>query len=278
MPRFITCLLFVTLVCNTNSLRADKPFPAHRIADNLYYVGSADLAVYLITTPQGHLLINSGFPETVPLIEASVTALGFNITDVKIILASHAHADHVAGHARLQQRTGAEVFVMRGDHAVIAAGGQGQYLYVDTRWPPCPVDRVLADGDDITLGGITVTAHLTPGHTRGCTTWACQTTDAGKDYNVVIIGSPNVNPGYQLVENNTYPQIANDFAHTFTVLKKLPCDIFLGAHGAYYGMDEKYRQRDAREGNPFFDPDGYATYVASKEKAYRAELARQQTK
>src|SRR5262245_57760754 len=217
-----------------------EPFPAHKVVGNVYYVGSKDLATYLITTPEGHVLINSGFERTVPLIQKSVESLGFKMTDVKILLASHAHSDHVAGHAALQKLTGAKVFVMRGDDDVIANGGKGQYMYTTSRWEACKVDRVLKDGDMVELGGVNLTARLTPGHTRGCNTWTWVAEDGGKKYNVVVIGSPNVNPGFQLVANKDYPEIAADFAKTFAVLKSLPCDVFLGAHGSYYGMVEKY--------------------------------------
>ncbi len=262
------------LLCAVASAQ-EKPFPAHKVVGNVYYVGSEALATYLIATPEGHILINSGFEETVPIIKASVESLGFKMTDVKILLASHAHADHVAGHAKLRELTGAKVFVMRGDHEVIASGGQGQYLYRDSRWEPCKVDRVLDDGDEVTLGGTTLVAHRTPGHTRGCTTWAWQVTEGDKKYDVVVIGSPNVNPGYRLVDNKDYPNIADDFARTFAVLKKLPCDVFLGAHGNYYGMHAKYEQVKTADKNPFIDPDGYKTYVAEKEQAYLKTLAKQ---
>jgi metallo-beta-lactamase class B len=253
-----------------------EPMPAHRIIGNVYYVGSKDLATYLITTPAGHILINSGFERTVPLIRKSVESLGFKMTDVKILLASHAHSDHVAGHARLKEITGAQAFVMRGDDTVIATGGKGQYFYTTARWAPCKVDRVLNDNDTVTLGGVTLTAHLTPGHTRGCTTWTWQVQDASKTYNIVVIGSPNVNAGYRLVNNADYPKIAADYEKTFAVLKSLPCDIFLGAHGAYYGMLEKYdRLKAGAPVNPFIDPDGYRAYIADREKAFREMLAAQ---
>jgi len=255
---------------------SEEAFPAHRVIGNVYYVGSKDLATYLIATPEGHILINSGFEETVPLIRDSVESLGFKMRDVKVLLASHAHSDHVAGHAALKERTGAKVHVLRGDDAVIASGGKGQYLYGGDRWKPCAVDRVLEDGDSVTLGGVTLVARRTPGHTRGCTTWTWKVEDGGKRYDVVVIGSPNVNPGYQLVNNADYPEIADDFATTFQVLKALPCDVFLGAHGAYYGMAEKH-QRAVKDPstNPFIDPEGYRAYVAQKETAFRETLARQ---
>jgi len=255
-----------------------EPFPAHKIVGNVYYVGSKDLATYFITTPEGHILINSGFDRTVPLIQASVESLGFKMTDVKILLASHAHSDHVAGHALLQKTTGAKVYVMRGDDQVVASGGKGQYMYTTSRWDPCKVDRVLKDRDEVKLGGVTLVARSTPGHTRGCTTWAWRVEDGGKKFDVVVIGSPNVNPGFQLVNNKDYPEIADDFAKTFDVLKSLPCDVFLGAHGGYYGMVERHALLKKSKTNPFVNPDGYKDYVALKERAFRKTLAEQQAK
>ena len=247
----------------------NEPFPPHRIADNLYYVGSKGLSTYLITTTQGHILINSSFERTVPIIRANVEKLGLQLRDVKTLLASHAHGDHMEGHALLQKLTGARVYVMRGDDQVIAKGGGGA-------WKPCKVDRTLQDGEKVTLGDATLTAVLTPGHTRGCTTWTMQAKDAGKTYQVVIVGSPNVNPGYVLVGNSAYPEIADDFARTFRVLKALPCDIFLGAHGNYYDMEAKYaRLQNGEKTNPFVDPAGYRAYIEEREKFYRQKLAEQ---
>jgi metallo-beta-lactamase class B len=266
--------LFAGLILSS-STAADEPFPAHRIVDNVYYVGSRELASFLITTPEGHILINSGFEKTVPMIQAAVESLGFKMRDIKILLASHAHSDHVAGHALAKELTGAKVYVMRGDDEVIATGGKGQYLYED-RWKPCAVDRVLEDGDEVKLGGMILTARRTPGHTRGCTTWTWPFTTGNRTAHAVVIGSPNVNQGYQLVNNPDYPEIAADFARTFEILKSLPCDVFLGAHGSYYGMIEK--DRLARAGavvNPFFDAPGYRRFVEQKEKAFLETMAGQ---
>ena len=274
MPRRSIYLLSLAVFFCTQ-VSADEAFPAHRIVGNVYYVGSKALAIYLITTPDGHILINSGFEETVPLIRRSVESLGFTIGDVKILLESHAHSDHVAGHALLKELTGADVYVMRGDHSVIASGGQGQYLYVDSRWKVCQVDRVLDDGDKVKLGGVTLVARLTPGHTGGCTTWTWDVACGEKLHHVVVIGSPNVNPGFRLVGNKDYPRIADDFKKTFAVLKALPCDIFLGAHGAYYGMLEKHARLKTDKVNPFIDPAGYSAYVEEKERAFRKTLADQ---
>lgn len=272
-------LLALLVICaGAGWLAADEPFPAHRVAGNLYYVGSRDLASYLIVTKEGHLLINSGFEETVPLIRVAVESLGYKLKDVKYLLASHAHNDHVAGHALMQELTGADVLVMDGDDSVIKNGGLGQYLYTDHRWDPCPVAKVLKDGEKVTLGDTTLIAQKTPGHTRGCTTWRCQILDGDRKLNAVVIGSPNVNPGYQLVNNKDYPGIADDYAQTFRVLKELPCDLFLGAHGEYYGMRAKYEKlKSLQPGdkNPFIDPEGYRDYIESKEKNYRRILAEQ---
>lgn len=252
----------------------NDPFPPHRIADNLYYVGSKGLASYLVTTTDGHILINSSFDRTVPLIRASIEKLGYKFSDVKILLGSHAHSDHMEGNALVRKLTGAQVYVMQGDEKVIANGGKGQYKY-DARWAPCKVDRVLHDGDKVTLGAATLTARRTPGHTPGCTTWTLEARDNGKTYDVVIVGSPNVNTGYQLVNNAAYPEIAKDFAETFRVLKSLRCDIFLGAHGNYYGLDAKYPKLKPGATNPFVDPDGYRAYITEREQHYLKVLKEQ---
>ena len=253
----------------------DEPFPPHRIADNLYYVGSAGLSSYLITSPKGHMLINASFDRTVSLIRASVEKLGFKFTDVKIILTNHAHNDHVAGTALLKELTGAKVYVMEGDDKVVASGGQGQYKYTDT-WKPVKVDKVLKDGQTVEIGGSKLRAHLTPGHTRGNTTWTMETTDQGKKLNAVIIGSPNVNPGFELVNNKTYPEMAADYARTFRVLKALQCDLFLGAHGEYYDMAKKYKKLKPGVANPFIDPAGYREYISEREQYYLYTLEKQQ--
>ena len=253
----------------------DELFPPHRIADNLYYVGSKGLSTYLITSSKGHIIINPSFERTVPIIRASVEKLGFKFSDVKIILSSHAHDDHVGGTALLQELTGAKVYVMEGDDKVVSSGGKGQYLY-KADWKPCKVDKVLKDGEEITLGEAKLRAHLTPGHTPGNTTWTMQVTDQGGKLNAVIIGSPNVNRGYQLVKNLSYPEIAADFARTFRVLKALQCDIFLGAHGEYYGMAEKHKRLKPGSPNPFIDPAGYKEYVAEREQFYLYTLEMQQ--
>jgi metallo-beta-lactamase class B len=277
--RFLLTLTVALATAGTVNAQSDwdEPFPPHRIADDLYYVGSKGLASYLVTTAQGHVLINSGFDRTVPILRGNMETLGFKFSDIKILLGSHAHSDHMAGNALVRELTGAQVAVMKGDDQVIASGGQGQYLYKEG-WKPCVVDRVLQDGDIVSLGDVKLTARLTPGHTRGCTTWVFQVKDAGRVRNVVIVGSPNVNPGYELITNRDYPEIADDYAKTFRLLRTLPCDIFLGAHGNYYGMEAKYdRLQREPTTNPFVDPDGYKAYVENRAKSFQ-ETRREQRK
>jgi len=255
-----------------------EPFPPFKIAGNLYYVGSKGLANYLITTPQGHILINSDLEANVPMIRESVEKLGFKFADIKILLISHAHWDHDAGSAAIKKATGAQYMVMDADVPVVESGGKTDFFYANSPsslYPPTKVDHVLHDGEEVKLGDAVLVAHLTPGHTKGCTTWTMKVQDGGKTYDVVIVGSPNVNEGYRLVEKPSYPQIASDFEKTFKVLKSLPCDIFLGAHGAYYDLDAKYARLKAGALTPFIDPEGYKRYVADREQAFRKELARQ---
>ena len=255
-----------------------EPFPPFRIAGNLYYVGSRGLATYLVTTPQGHILINSDLEANVPMIRASVEKLGFKFGDVRILLISHAHWDHDAGSAKIKELTGATYMVMDADVPVVESGGKTDFQYGNdpkSRYPVAKVDRTLHDGDEVRLGDTVLVAHLTPGHTKGCTTWTMTVRDATNTYDVVIIGSPNVNPGYKLVNNPQYAQIAADYERMFRVLKSLPCDIFLGAHGAYFDMETKYGRVKELGAAAFVDPDGYRNFVTSKEQAFRAELEKQ---
>jgi metallo-beta-lactamase class B len=253
--------------------------PPFRIAGNLYYVGSEDLAAYLVVTPKGNILINSNLESSPALIKKSVEALGFKFSDTKILLISHGHYDHCAGSAEVKRETGAKYEVMAPDVPVVESGGHNDFHYAadKTLWfPPAKVDRVLHDGDTVSLGGTVLTAHLTAGHTRGTTTWALNEQENGRTLHVVIVGSPNVNPGYKLVGNKTYPQIAADYRHEFEVLKSLPCDVFLGAHGMYFDLLEKYERFKAGDKNAFIDPDGYKAYIADREQAFEAELKKQQ--
>jgi metallo-beta-lactamase class B len=276
----VVCSLAAAPARAQNTAGWTDPFPPFRIAGNLYYVGSKALASYLVTTPKGLILINSDLEANVPLLQDSIAKLGFKITDVKVLLISHAHWDHDAGSAAIKKLSGASYMVMDADVPVVESGGKTDFQYSskpEWLYPPTKVDRVLHDGDKVELGGTTLVAHLTPGHTKGCTTWTMKVSDGGKTLDAVIIGSPNVNPGYKLVGNALYPKIAEDYERMFRVLKALPCDLFLGAHGAYFGMEDKVAKQKPGAPNPFIDPEGYKKFVADKEAEFRAELAKQTT-
>jgi metallo-beta-lactamase class B len=282
----LVLLLIITLIVAANNAPAPvqndwtEPFPAFRIAGNLYYVGSKGLAAYLVTTPEGHILINSNMEANVPMIRASMESLGFKFNDVKILLISHAHWDHCAGSATIKRLTGAKYMVMQEDVEAIESGGKTDFQYgndPDAVFAPVKVDRALHDGDEVKLGGATLTARLTPGHTRGCTTWTMKVNDGAKQRDVVIVGSPNVNPGYKLVGNTVYPRITEDYEKTFRVLKSLPVDYFLGAHGSYFGLEEKFVKLKAGSGEAFIDPAGYKSYVADREEAFLKELKKQKS-
>jgi len=243
-----------------------KPFPPHKVIGNVYFVGTVNLGSYLITTPEGHILVNTDFEETVPVIRAAVEKLGFKFTDIKIILGSHAHGDHMEGDAMAKEMSGARVMAMEQDVPALKKmmpGGK-----------PHPVDRVLHDGEEVKLGGSVLTAHLTAGHTKGCTTWSMKATEAGKSYDVVIVCSVGWNPGYVLVNNKDYPQIADDYVRSFATLRKLPCDVFLASHIAFYDLESKYPKL-GKGPNPFIDHAGYLAYIDLKEKQFYEEFERQ---
>jgi metallo-beta-lactamase class B len=241
-------------------------FPPHQIIGNIYYVGTASLASFLIRTPDGLILINSDYEKVVPTIRKSVEQLGFQFKDIKILLGSHAHADHMEGDAMVKELTGAQVMAMAEDVPALEKMQPGG--------KPHPIDRVLHDGDTVTLGGTTLVAHLTPGHTRGCTSWSLKAREGGKTYDVVIIGSIGVNPGYKLVDNTDVPQIAEEYRRSFRVLRSLPCDVPLGSHPAMYRMAEKYAKL-GHGSNPFIDPAGYQTEIGINEGAFQLRYDQQ---
>ncbi|HUI81764.1 MAG TPA: subclass B3 metallo-beta-lactamase [Bryobacteraceae bacterium] len=234
-------------------------FPPHKIIGNLYYVGTEALGSFLISTPDGLILINSDYEGVVPVIRKSVEQLGYKFTDIKILLGSHAHADHMEGDALVKELTGARVMAMAEDVPALEKMRPGG--------KPHPMDQVLHDGDQVTLGGTTLVAHLTPGHTRGCTSWSMKMHDGGKSYDVVIIGSMGVNPGYKLVNNPEVPQIADEYQRGFKLLRSLPCDIPLGSHPAMFRLAEKYAKL-GKGPNPYIDPQGYLTELDIEQGAF----------
>jgi metallo-beta-lactamase class B len=252
---------------------AIKPF---KIIGNVYYVGMSDQTSYLITTPQGNFLIDQTWESSVPQIRKSIEQLGFKMKDIKYLLNAHAHSDHVDGLAAMKEITGGKVLVMDGDVDAIKNGGEpgspaGQFH-------PARIDQTLHDGDQVKLGSTTMVAHLTPGHTAGCTSWSTVAEENGKKYNVMFICSMGVNPGTILVNNPTYPNIAKDYEKGFAALKALPCDIFLSSHGNQFGLADRIeRMQQNPSVNPFIDPQGYKDYIVKYETAFRTELKKQQS-
>jgi len=281
--RFATSFLVLLLIAtngfsqgkqapNVAGIDWNKPFPPHNVAGNLYFVGSEQLGSFLITTPAGHILINTDFEETVPVIRTAVEQLGFKFTDIKIILGSHAHPDHMSGDAMVKELTGARVMAMAEDVPALSKLTPGGKPHV--------IDRVLKDGDTVELGGMTLTAHLTPGHTKGCTTWTFKVQEPSRSsdvpprvLDVVVVGSVSLNAAV-LVGNKDYPQIQDDYVHSFQVLKGLHADVFVASHTGMYQMAEKYARREKApfRANPFIDPEGYREHVESAEKAFYARV------
>lgn len=275
---FIALMLLGNGFCFSYPL--PNPFPPFQIAGNLYYVGTDDLASYLIVTPEGNILINSDLEANVPMIKTSIEKLGFKFSDTKILLISHAHYDHAAGSQLIKQQTQAQYRVMDADVPEIESGGRSDFVYGNDPsmyFSPTKVDTVLHDGDQVKLGGTVLTAHLTAGHTKGCTTWTVPVKDRSKIYQVVIVGSLSVNPGYKLIDNKAYPTIAADYENSIKLLKSLPADIFLGAHASMFDLKKKYAALNTSAVNTFIDPIGYQQYIAQAENAFYAELKKQES-
>jgi metallo-beta-lactamase class B len=274
----LVSLCFVAPVAAQRNEAWTRPFPPFQLIGNVYWVGTYDLSTYLITTDQGHILVNTGFTETVPQIEAGVEQLGFDFDDVKILLATHAHFDHVAGLAELKRLTGAQVMVSAADAVLLEDGGKSDFRFGDddaTHFEPVRADRRLEDGDTITLGGVTLTAHHHPGHTKGATSFTLTVRESGRDYRVVIANMGSINPGVTVSGMPKYPTIAADYARTFAAQKALPVDVFLASHAAQFRMHEKYQPGDVYDPERFVDPEGYRAAVERLEGLYLEQLARE---
>jgi len=255
-----------------------RPFPPFRLLGNIYWVGSYDLSTYLITTPQGHILINTGVGDTAKQIKASVEQLGFKITDTKILTATHGHFDHVAGMADLKKMTGAKLVISENDKELLETGGKADFRFGDTpgaRFEPVKVDQTFKDGDTIALGGTVLTAHLHPGHTKGATSFTVNVPEGGKTYRVIIANMGSINPGVTVSGMPKYPGIAQDYAHTFLAQKDMKIDVWLASHAAQFGMHDKYKPGDPYNPERFVDPAGFLRSVQRLEKAYLDQLARE---
>lgn len=254
-----------------------RPFPAHRIIGNVYYVGTYDLACFLITTPAGNILINTGTKGSAPMIAASIESLGFKVTDTKILLTTQAHEDHVAGMAEMKQLSGAKMFATVGDTPELEDGGKSDYLFTDARfmYTPVKVDRKLKDREKISLGGVDLIVYSHPGHTRGSSSYALTVAENGRNYKVLIANMGSINPGTILVGNKKYPQISDDYALTFREQKKLECDVFLSSHAGQYGLHDKWKPGQAYSPDTFVDQKGYKAAVARAEASYLEYLSKE---
>jgi metallo-beta-lactamase class B len=292
MRTFRHCLaLFVVLLTAATSRAQIKPewttpLPPFQIADNLYYVGSQDLGAFLLTTPKGNILINANLESSPPQIKASIEKLGFLYADTKILLNGQAHFDHMGGAAEVLRETHARNMVMDGDVSVVESGGRTDFLAATgslKTYPPAHVDRILHDGDTVTLGNVTLTAHKTAGHTRGCTTWTFRVHMPGdtptKLRNVVIVGGVSFWSDFHFVATpghpESYPGIAADFAHTFRTLRSLPCDLFLGEHGVYFDLLTKLKRYPTEGPKVFLDPAGYLQLINEGQATFEAALNKQ---
>ena len=256
-----------------------QAFPPFRIIGNVYWVGTWDLSTYLITTPQGNILINSGLVETVPDINAGIEKLGFKMADTKILLATHGHFDHVAGMAELKRMTGAKMIMSEPDVELLESGGKADFRFGDNaeaRFEPVTVDQKLKDGDKVSLGGTTLTAHLNPGHTKGATSFTFDVVEQGKTYRVGIVNMASINPGVKVTGMPRFPGIQQAYARTFHDQKEMKIDVWLASHAAQFKLHEKYHPGDAYNPERFVDPQGFHEAVEKLEKTYQDQLAAEQ--
>jgi len=243
-----------------------KAFPPHKIIGNIYYVGTEIQAAFLVTTPAGHILINTNFESTVPLLRDAVEKLGFRFADIKMILGSHAHGDHMEGDALVKELTGAQVMAMEQDVTALERMRPGG--------KPHPIDRVLHDGDEVSLGGTTLVAHLTAGHTAGDTTWTMRAEEGGRSYSVVILGGMGVTQGQSLATAAGLTPLAQDYIRSFKFLRSIPCDVPLGSHASMFNMADKYARlgKEPKGVNPYIDRDGYFEELDARERVFTLRL------
>jgi metallo-beta-lactamase class B len=274
-------LLFALFVIPTRAQQQypgadwNKPFKPFHIIGNIYYVGTNDLACYLIVTPSGNILLDTALEQSHDIVTQNIETLGFKLKDIKIMISSHAHFDHVGGHADMKAATGAQVFASAADAVVLESGGTKGF-YPLGNYKPVKVDRIIKDGEKVKLGDVELTAHLAPGHTEGNTAWTMIATEGDKKYDVVFAASMSINEGVHLVNFKPWPGIADAYARSFAMLKKLHCDVFLGPHARFFDLETKVQQFNAKPAkNPFIDPVGYQQFIASFEKTYKEQLDRE---
>ena len=270
---FVLSIISVRTDAQSADTWAD-PVEPFQIAGNIYYVGAKDLTAYLITSPKGHILLDSGELKMVPQITANIVKLGFKVEDVKFILNTHAHYDHAAGIAELRRITKAKFLASEADRPLLQRGGLGDPNFGDQYgFEGLTPDETFSDGKVVKLGGVKMKANVTAGHTKGCTTWTTTVKDAGKKLNVIFVCSVS-SPGYSLVNNAGHPTIVEDYRKSFAFFKKFDADIFLGSHAGFFELEDK-RARIGKGTNPFIDREGYKSFILESEKAFEDKLKEQ---
>ena len=279
-PKILVIILLIASIgfgqASEEDRRWNAPVEPFRIIGNVYYVGSAEITSFLVTTRAGHFLIDAGYVETVSQIRENVRKLGFKVEDIKVLLNTQAHYDHAGGFAELKKLTGAKMIANLRDKQWLEIGGKNDFTWGEKfLFPPVVVDKVIVNNDRVTFGGVTLTAIATPGHTRGCTMWLLDVWEAGRKYKVAFVGSGS-SPGYTLVDNAKYPTIVADFEQTFARMGRVKPDVFLASHGSFFDLAEKADAlRKNPRVNPFVDPAGYVDYVRDAKKTFREKLAKQ---
>jgi metallo-beta-lactamase class B len=279
-------LLLSLLACSVHAQRAETlvtkvwtdPFPPFRVVANVYWVGTYDLSSYLIVTPQGDILINTGLADSVPQIRSNIESLGFKVSDIKILMATHAHWDHVAGMAEMKRITGARLLATQADAVLLEDGGKSDFRWggdPGAAFAPVKVDQKIKDGEKVRFGGMELTVHHHPGHTKGAASFSFSVQEGGRSYRVLIANPGAINAGVVLLHNPKYPNIVEDYARTFHAQKELTTDIFLASHAGQFRMHDKYKPGDPYDPNRFVDPQGYRASVERLEKIYLDQLDRE---
>jgi metallo-beta-lactamase class B len=263
------------LALDSQSEQWNAPVAPFAIADGLYYVGAANVSAFLFVTDDGLILLDTGFAQTAPQVVRNIRTLGHDLADIRIIITSQVHYDHVGGVAEIARLSGAQIVMSEADAALAARGGQGDFAFGDRFfYPAFTADRIVADGAGVSLGGRVLTAHVTPGHTQGCTTWSTTVRAAGVDRQALFICGVSA-PGYDLVDNAAYPAIVNDYRTTFERLSAMPCEILLGPHGDMFDLEAKRQRLAQGDANAFYDPEGCRRLIRTAHERFEAELARQ---
>ena len=271
-----TALLLAIPVAGLQAQPADwtEPFPGHRVIGSLYAVGTAGLGVFLITSDEGHILINTGLEDSTPLIRENIESVGYRLEDVRILLTMQAHWDHTAALAEIKEITGAEMWATSGDGRVLEDGGfSDPHFGGRVSFQPVEVDRIISDGEIIELGDVRLRVHEHPGHTEGSSSYSMQVNENGRDYDVVVVNIGTINQGKRLVVDPTYPGVAEDFARTYASQKAMYVDVWVAAHGVQYGLHDKYEPGQAYSPDTFVDPEGFLAEVERRERIYEEQLA-----